>query len=104
MYTRDTHSQADHLPTASPPSSKASYEIRVQNHLDAGWGCWFEGWTLTNLSDGETLISCPGIDQAALHGVLNLIRDLNLTLISVCRKEPSSPGYFDPIDFVGERK
>ena len=61
----------------------AAYEIRFKDHLDPGWFSWFEGWTITNFEDGEVLISCEDIDQSALHGVLNKIRDLNLILISV---------------------
>ncbi len=84
------------LPSAVKPkglshSSRASYEIRVRDHLDTQWHAWFDGWTVTNLADGEVLITQTGVDQSALHGVLNKIRDLNLTLISVIRKEEKSP-------------
>jgi hypothetical protein len=68
-------------------SSKAAYEIRFKDQLDPGWYSWFEGWMITNLEDGEVLLSCKGIDQSGLHGVLNKIRDLNLMLISVKRME-----------------
>jgi hypothetical protein len=59
------------------------YEIRISNHLNTCWAEWFDGWILTNLEDGEVLLSRALVDQSALHGVLNKIRDLNLTLISV---------------------
>lgn len=59
------------------------YEIRVKDHLETHWLAWFEGWTLTNLEDGEVLLRKIGVDPAALFGTLNKIRDLNLTLISV---------------------
>jgi len=59
------------------------YEIRIRNHLNTCWSEWFEGWVLTNLENGEVLMSRTQVDQSALHGVLNKIRDLNLTLISV---------------------
>ena len=59
------------------------YEIRIGNHLNTYWSEWFEGWVLTNLENGEVLMSRAQVDQSALHGVLNKIRDLNLTLISV---------------------
>ena len=60
-----------------------TYEIRVKNHLDPCWHDWFEGWTITNLEDGEVLLTGANVDQSALHGTLNKIRDLNLKLISV---------------------
>ena len=61
----------------------SSYEIRVKDHLEAHWSKFFEGWSIDNLEDGEVLLRNPEIDQAGLHGILNRIRDLNLTLISV---------------------
>lgn len=63
----------------------AGYEIRARGHLDAHWRAWFAGWTLTNLESGEVRLWIDAIDQAGLHGALNRIRDLNLTLISVVR-------------------
>jgi hypothetical protein len=59
------------------------YEIRVRGHLDGRWADWFEGLTFTHDNDGTTLLEGPLIDQAALHGVLNKIRDLGLPMISV---------------------
>ncbi len=59
------------------------YKIRIKEQLDPQWAAWFEGFTLIGLEDGEMLISGPIRDQAALHGVLAKIRDMNLTLISV---------------------
>jgi hypothetical protein len=59
------------------------YEIRVRDHLDTCWVDWFGGWQITNLEGGDVLLTNPATDQAALHGTLNKIRDLNLTLISV---------------------
>ncbi len=64
----------------------SSYEIRIQNHLDETWQHYFEGWRIENQGNGEVLLSHPDVDQAGLHGILNRIRDLNLTLLSVIRK------------------
>ena len=61
----------------------AGYEIRVRGHLDTHWLAWFDGWTVTNLENGEVLLRKFGVDQSALHGALNKIRDLNLTLVAV---------------------
>ena len=61
------------------------YEIKIEGHLDARWADWFEDLTFTHESDGTTTLYGPIADQAALHGVLNGIRDLGLTLISVHR-------------------
>lgn len=65
------------------------YEIKVKGHLDAYWSDWFAGLTLTHLEGNETLLSGPLPDQAALHGLLERIRDLNMTLISVVYNGPA---------------
>jgi hypothetical protein len=67
------------------------YEIRVRGHLDARWAAWFDGLTLTHGSDGTTIIEGPVADQAALHGLLQKIRDLGLPLISVNHVAPGHP-------------
>ena len=59
------------------------YEIRVKGHLDSNWSAWFDGLTITNLPDGEALLSGALADQAALHGVLMKVRDLGLPLLAV---------------------
>jgi hypothetical protein len=61
------------------------YEIRVKGHLDDLWLPFFAGLTLEHLESGETLLRGSLLDQAALHGILERVRDLNLTLISVAR-------------------
>jgi hypothetical protein len=66
-----------------PCTGAAGYEIRVRDHLDTYWHAWFEGWSVTNLENGEVLLQSSRVDQAKLHGTLIKIRDLNLTLLSV---------------------
>lgn len=66
--------------------SGSAYEIRVQGHLETHWSAYFDGWSISNLENGEVLLTNPNVDQAGLHGVLNRIRDLNLTLLSVNKK------------------
>jgi len=64
-------------------TSPACYEIRVEGHLSPQWADWFEGLTITLEDDGNTLLTGPVIDQAALHGLLKKVRDLGLPLVSV---------------------
>ncbi len=68
------------------------YEIKIQGRLDPCWSDWFAGCRLTQLEGNETLITGILPDQAALHGVLERIRDLNLTLLSVTSGSPSNLG------------
>ena len=68
------------------------YEIRIKGHLDDRWADWFEGLTFTLESDGTTILYGPLTDQAALHGVLNGIRDLGLPIISVQCVSPDRKG------------
>jgi hypothetical protein len=65
------------------------YEIRVKGHLDDLWLPYFTGLRLEHLESGETLLYGSLLDQTALHGILERIRDLNLALISVIRCSPS---------------
>ena len=66
------------------------YEIKIKGHLDPYWTDWFASLKLTHLEGDETLLSGPLPDQAALHGLLERFRDLNLTLISVNRGDPAA--------------
>ena len=59
------------------------YEIRIKGHLDNRWADWFDGLTITLEDNGNTRLTGPVIDQAALHGLLRKVRDLGLPLVSV---------------------
>jgi hypothetical protein len=77
-------------PTPDRPEA-GRYEIRLTGHLDAHWTAWFDGLTVSHEGDGTTVISGSIVDQAALHGVLQRVRDLGLPLVSVVRVEPDGP-------------
>ncbi len=66
----------------------AWYEIRLKGHLDARWAAWFDGLSLSHERDGTTVIHGPVVDQAALHGLLQKLRDVGIPLISL-RQVPS---------------
>lgn len=67
------------------------YEIKIKGRLDPCWTEWFAGLMLVHLEGDETLLSGLLPDQAALHGLLERIRDLNLTLLSVSRGDQPAP-------------
>ena len=64
------------------------YQIRIKGHLGHQWTDWFDGLTITLEEDGETLLTGPVVDDAALHGLLKKVRDLGMPLLSVNRVEP----------------
>jgi hypothetical protein len=66
------------------------YEIRTQGRISDRWSDWFDGMVLVDESDGTTVIRCPALDQAALHGLLAKVRDLGLPLISVTPTPPTT--------------
>jgi len=65
------------------PSQPITYQIRIKGHLGYQWTDWFEGLTITLEDNGDTLLTGPVIDQAALHGLLKKVRDLGMPLVSV---------------------
>ena len=67
------------------PDEPMIYQIRIKGHLDHQWADWFENATITLQEDGDTLLTLPVVDQAALHGLLKKIRDLGMPLLSVNR-------------------
>jgi hypothetical protein len=64
------------------------YQIRIKGHLGPRWADWFGDMTITLEDNGNTLLSGPVVDQAALHGLLRKVRDLGMPLISAIRVEP----------------
>jgi len=77
---------AIHIST-SDQDEPGRYEIRLTGHLDDRWADWFAGLTITWEDNGETLLTGPVADQAALYGLLRKVRDLGLPLVSVRRIE-----------------
>jgi hypothetical protein len=80
---------SDHLDLEAAASPPVIYQIRLEGHLGDQWREWFGGLAITLDERGETLLTGPVIDQAALHGLLRKTRDLGLPLISVNRVEPA---------------
>jgi hypothetical protein len=64
------------------------YQIRIEGHLGPRWTEWFGGMTITLEDNGDTLLTGPVVDQAALHGLLRKVRDLGIPLISASRVKP----------------
>ena len=81
-------------PTTNP-NQPMVYQIRIKGHLGREWTDWFDGLTITLDEDGNTLLTGPVIDQAALHGLLKKVRDLGMPLVSV---SPVEPGQADASD------
>ena len=67
------------------------YEIRVEGHLDTRWAAWFDGLALIHETDGTTVLRGSVVDQAALHGLLQKVRDLGLPLVSVRHVDADQP-------------
>ncbi len=70
------------------PGQLPVYQIRVKGHLGQQWMDWFDGLSITREEDGDTLLTGPVADQAALYGLLKKVRDLGLPLVSVNPVEP----------------
>ena len=79
---------SNELNPKTDPSQPVVYQIRIKGHLGREWTDWFEGLTITLEEDGDTLLTGPVVDQAALHGLLKKVRDLGMPLVSVSPVEP----------------
>ena len=73
------------------------YQIRFQGQLDPSWSTWFDGLTITHEVTGQTVLTGHLPDQAALYGVLEKARNLNLTLVSVGQLPPATAGDDPPV-------
>src|SRR5437588_2299066 len=76
----------------SDPGQPTVYQIRIKGHLGREWTDWFGGLTLTLEDNGETLLTGPVVDQAALYGLLRKVRDVAMPLHAAraCETRPSS--------------
>jgi hypothetical protein len=79
---------ANEIKPKTDPGQPMVYQIRITGHLGSHWTEWFGGLTITLEDNGDTLITGPVVDQAALHGLLRKVRDLGMPLISVIRLQP----------------
>ena len=67
------------------------YEIRIDGHLGTRWAAWFDGLAITSEGDGTTVLRGPVVDQAALHGLLQKLRDVGIPLISLTQVPSDQP-------------
>jgi hypothetical protein len=74
--------------TSTDPEEPRIYHIRLKGHLRAEWAAWFDDARITHEANGETLLTCTVVDQAALYGLLKKVRDLGLPLLAVVQVEP----------------
>ena len=77
------------------PGQPLIYQIRIKGHLGREWTDWFEGLTITLEENGDTLLTGPVADQAALHGLLKKVRDVGMPLVSVNRGKPGQADVSD---------
>ena len=85
------------------PGQPMVYQIRIKGHLGRQWTDWFGGLTITLEDNGETLLTGPVVDQAALHGLLRKVRDLGLPLVSVIQVDPKQANGPEVNDNVSPR-
>ena len=88
---RRPHHRLTGSDSAADHDHDPQYEIRVEGHLGSRWAAWFDGLSLTNEDDGTTVIRGPVVDQAALHGLLQKLRDVGIPLVSLTQIPPTPP-------------
>jgi len=76
--------------TTEPPPDTGWYRIRIQGRLEPRWSSWFDGMSVVRGDDGTTVLRGPVGDQAALHGLIQKVRDLGLTLLEVTHELPDA--------------
>jgi hypothetical protein len=87
----------EHLPAKRTPTEATErnpaleYEIRVAGRIPARWSSWFDGLTVATDDDGTTALRGPIVDQAALHGLLQKLRDVGIPLLSLTQVPSSEP-------------
>ena len=81
--------------TKPAPGQPMLYKIRIKGHLGSQWTDWFGGLSITLEEDGDTLLTGPVVDQAALHGLLKKVRDLGMPLVSVSPVEHGQADHSD---------
>ena len=87
----DDHTNEPRTRHSTPdPAPAQHYEIRVSGHLGSRWATWFDGMTLAPDDDGTSIIRGTVVDQAALHGLLQKLRDLGIPLISLTPLAPET--------------
>ena len=90
LSSRQKHaSQSNPLSRTTDSTQPIVYQIRIEGQLDCAWADWFDGMTIAPQENGETLLSGPVVDQAALFGLLKRVRDLGMSLVSVNRLRPA---------------
>jgi hypothetical protein len=83
-----------------PDNTTVIYQIRIQGQIDESWSDWLGGLTITPQPEGETLLAGPIVDQAALHGIMDRLYAINLSILSVAqvRNEQDLDPPFDPVE------
>ena len=94
---------SNELNSESVKAQPMIYEIKINGHLGREWTDWFEGLTITALDNGETLLTGPVVDQAALHGLLRKVRDGGMSLVSVMRVKLDPADASDVKQEINER-